>query len=209
MEFADIASVMQKLGAKPTGKRKDGAEIYTVPVIHDEKTGEYVSDSYAIAEYLDATYPDTPRLIPEGTSKEIAEFERQINAKLVAPLVPLIMFPVHQNLSPRSQEFFRVTRERMFRKKLEEIAPAGSRDGLFKKLEEGLGELGVVYDQKAGADTPYFLGDTLSYADMILLSWLLWPKSILVPEEWERIAGFQEGRWGKLVNSLGDLQKIQ
>ncbi|KAL0060443.1 hypothetical protein AAF712_012765 [Marasmius tenuissimus] len=40
---------------------------YTIPVIHDAKTGEWISDSSEIADYLDRTYPDTPRVIPEGT----------------------------------------------------------------------------------------------------------------------------------------------
>ena len=67
VEFSEIARVSQEIGAKPTGTWPDGSPKYTVPAIYDPSTKTAVSDSVAIAQYLDATYPDTPRVIPEGT----------------------------------------------------------------------------------------------------------------------------------------------
>ncbi|KAJ8090059.1 hypothetical protein PM082_018639 [Marasmius tenuissimus] len=59
----------KSLGATPTDKHPDGSPKYTVPFLHDSDKNRVVSDSFAIAEYLDEAYPDTPRLIAEGTAK--------------------------------------------------------------------------------------------------------------------------------------------
>jgi glutathione S-transferase len=47
--------------------RKNGTPYYSLPVIQDPKTGKVISDSARIADYLDSTYPDTPKVIPAGT----------------------------------------------------------------------------------------------------------------------------------------------
>lgn len=49
--------------------RKNGTPYYSLPVIQDPNTGEekIISDSARIAEYLDSTYPDTPKIVPVGT----------------------------------------------------------------------------------------------------------------------------------------------
>jgi hypothetical protein len=75
LEYPDVEPTLREIGAAPTGKWSDGRPFYTVPVIRDEShltdKGEptVVSDSWAIAKYLDETYPglDSQRLLPEGT----------------------------------------------------------------------------------------------------------------------------------------------
>ncbi|KAK0452716.1 uncharacterized protein EV420DRAFT_1630370 [Desarmillaria tabescens] len=55
----------------PTSKPSDGvAPHYTLPLLHDHSTGASVSESAAIARYLDKTYPETPVVIPAGTNAE-------------------------------------------------------------------------------------------------------------------------------------------
>jgi glutathione S-transferase len=55
------------IGAEPTMIRKNGTPYYSLPVIQDPKTGKVISDSARIADYLDSTYPDTPKISPAGT----------------------------------------------------------------------------------------------------------------------------------------------
>ncbi|KAJ8090881.1 hypothetical protein PM082_024803 [Marasmius tenuissimus] len=65
VDVLNIGGSVQALGAPPSIIHP--VPKYTIPVIHDAKTGEWISDSSEIADYLDRTYPDTPRVIPEGT----------------------------------------------------------------------------------------------------------------------------------------------
>jgi glutathione S-transferase len=73
VEFGDIERVSKEIGAPPTGKKPDGTNLYTLPAIRDQDTGRAISDSFAIASYLDERYPER-RLIPVGTEKKQAEF---------------------------------------------------------------------------------------------------------------------------------------
>src|SRR6266446_9283461 len=67
LEFPDIESLFKKMGIPPTSKEEDGSDRYTVPAIHDPSTGASIADSVLIAEYLEKTYPDTPKVFPNNT----------------------------------------------------------------------------------------------------------------------------------------------
>ncbi|TBU44584.1 hypothetical protein BD309DRAFT_1009116 [Dichomitus squalens] len=45
----------------------DDAPRYTLPAIFDSFTDTPIAKSITITRYLDAQYPHTPRVIPEGT----------------------------------------------------------------------------------------------------------------------------------------------
>ncbi|KAH7906584.1 hypothetical protein BJ138DRAFT_1162296 [Hygrophoropsis aurantiaca] len=75
-EYPDIEPTMRALGAQPTAgnvsgptaakdiRRPTPTPLYTLPVIHDHYTGAIVSDSLAIAEYLERTYPNRTTIFP-------------------------------------------------------------------------------------------------------------------------------------------------
>ncbi|KAK1215228.1 hypothetical protein PQX77_022179 [Marasmius sp. AFHP31] len=65
VDILNIGGCIQALGAPPSITHP--VPKFTIPVIHDTKTGEWISDSSEIAEYLDRTYPDTPRVVPDGS----------------------------------------------------------------------------------------------------------------------------------------------
>ena len=68
VEYPDIESTLKAAGiVSNTRKKPDGSPTWTVPAIYDPKTKTGITESFAIAEYLDKTYPDTPLLIPPGT----------------------------------------------------------------------------------------------------------------------------------------------
>ncbi|KAF8979309.1 hypothetical protein BDQ17DRAFT_1215757, partial [Cyathus striatus] len=67
IEYPDIEAFCKQHGIPPTATKLDGTGYYTLPAIHDEKTGIYKADTIPIAQYLDMTYPDTPAVIPSGT----------------------------------------------------------------------------------------------------------------------------------------------
>lgn len=113
-------------------------------------------------------------------------------------MIPLMLPIVYKRLTPASQIYFRETREKFFKCKIEEILPEEKRPEQLEKLKEGLSQINAAFERN-GKDKAFFLGDTFSYADCICAGWLNWAKRVLDSNEWETIAGFDEGRWGKLV----------
>ncbi|KAG7441167.1 uncharacterized protein BT62DRAFT_552788 [Guyanagaster necrorhizus] len=69
VELPDVEALAKRVGAAPTRTKSDGVSpFYTIPIIQDDSTGAVVSDSPAIAAYLDKTYPSSgPVLILTGT----------------------------------------------------------------------------------------------------------------------------------------------
>ncbi|KAJ7017729.1 hypothetical protein C8F04DRAFT_1259583 [Mycena alexandri] len=54
----------KKLGCLPVRWHRNGTPFYTLPIIQDPLMGKIVGGSFDIAQYLDAAYPDGPRLPP-------------------------------------------------------------------------------------------------------------------------------------------------
>ncbi|KAK0237618.1 hypothetical protein EDD85DRAFT_1022854 [Armillaria nabsnona] len=68
VEIPDVKALAKKIGAAPTSMWPDESPKYTIPIIQDHSTGAVISDSPAIAAYLNKTYPSSgPVLIPSGT----------------------------------------------------------------------------------------------------------------------------------------------
>ncbi|EJD07674.1 uncharacterized protein FOMMEDRAFT_16303 [Fomitiporia mediterranea MF3/22] len=208
VEYPDIEPTMKRIGGAPTSKKADGRDHYTLPAIHDSVTGRVITDSTAIAEYLDATYPDTPALFPPGTKAAIATLEHIFMQNIKTTIFPIMMFETHGKLNPASQAYWRVAREAAFGKKLEELAPPGpGRDAMLKQLLEGLDTAAGFYDRN-GEGVQFYFADKFSFADAIVVGFLIWIRAILGAESdaWKAISTRNNGRWGKLVESTQKLQ---
>ncbi|EPQ61228.1 hypothetical protein GLOTRDRAFT_109364 [Gloeophyllum trabeum ATCC 11539] len=204
IEYPDVAAHCQKIGAKPTGKWPDGTPLYTLPVIQDPNTDAVVSDSYAIAEYLDAHYATPRSLIPAGTEGLHAAFFKAITDNAFAKLFPIIPAAVAKLLNPPSAEYFVRTREAQFGK-LDEFCPPGpKREQQLKEAKAGLDIVEGWY-QKAGKDTLYLMGDTPSWADLIVAAYMVGMKRMQGEhsDEWKQISSWNSGRWAKLAEALG------
>ncbi len=206
VEFSDIARTSQEIGASPTGTWPDGSPKYTVPVIYDPSTKATVADSAAIARYLDATYPDTPCVIPEGTvafheTMQIAlrTVVGPANSSLVMPLVPPL-------LSPDSAAYFTARIEsRMSESLVKELSVVGSaaREERWVAMESAMGQV-ARWIEADGKERKFFMGDTPCFADFILGAGLEAMKRVLGEdgEEWRRVTQWHGGRWGRLVAAL-------
>lgn len=210
VEYPDIEPLCKKIGAPPTWTPKNGPPLYTLPVIYDPSTDTVVVDSVRIADYLDKTYPDTPRLFPPGTRALQAAFQvacftvfgpRQELWKLVALAACL-------NLNERSQEFFRRTREADEGMKLEEIAPLGSelREENWRAFEEDLGIIAKWYDKaRVDGEGPFITGgDKPVHADMVMGGFFLWLRQTLGRDsaDWQRVISLDHGRWARFLAVL-------
>jgi len=203
IEFPDVEPFCKKMGIEPTGHKTDGNSFYTLPAIHDPSTGVYISDSTAIAIYLEKTYPNTPSVFPNESIGIQKAFEATFRASL-GSVWPFIIPAVCLKLNPVSAEYFRRTREAAFGKKLEDVVPTGdARTEQWEKVEKGLASVDV-YLAMTDKKGPYILGDTISWGDLVMFSFLYFFKVILGEnsKEWKDIASWNGGRWGTLVDSL-------
>jgi hypothetical protein len=84
VEFADVQAINKQIGANPTTQYPDGAPRYTLPTIHDLNTGRIVSESYAIARYLDEQYTDRP-VLTKATEADQGDFAKNADS-VVGPV---------------------------------------------------------------------------------------------------------------------------
>ena len=107
-------------------------------------------------------------------------------------------------LNPVSEEYFRRTREISFGQKLEDVVPTGNaRTEGWGKFEKGLASIHsylVLTDEKG----PYVLGDTISWSDLVLFSFIYWFKLTWGENsrEWKDIASWNGGRWESHIDAL-------
>ena len=213
LSFPDIEPTLSKLGAKTTVKHpEDPAKpYYTVPVILDENGDEpqLITDSLAIAIYLDEKYPEKPILPKKGVALEYA-FERFFIKTAGIHIDPFICPMTWPILDEPSQVYFRETREKWYGGKLEDDSPKGPiRDGHWKALNEGWDAVAAVLDKNGPGSDFVAGGSEPTRADFILISFLLWIKAVLGSEcEDYGFSGWSNGRWARLLKKTEAWQVV-
>ncbi len=168
-----------------------------VPVIRDGE--RVVSDSWAIAEYLEDTYPDRPSLFGGATGRAHARF---INAwadnVLHGGIFPLIVRDLLDVVAPKDQAYFRESREARLGMTLEQAQQG--REARIGEFRASLLPVRSVLGKQS------WLGGTApSYADFIVFGSLQWPRCTSRFELLERgdpIFGWRE-RMLDLFDGLG------
>ncbi|KAL0578009.1 hypothetical protein V5O48_003959 [Marasmius crinis-equi] len=200
VEYPDIEETCKKIGVPPTGKKLDGSDLYTVPFIDDPSTGAKIADSLLIAKYLDVTYPDTPTIIPPGTSALQAAFSDAFMSKMT----PLWQFALPKStyvLNPRSEEYTRRTRLPLFGMTMEEMYPKGEKKvAEWQRLKAAFGDI----DRWLGKEGVFVMGDTLSFSDFVIAAFILWCRFLFGTnsDEWRDISSWNDRRWEQLLQSL-------
>ncbi|EXJ63139.1 hypothetical protein A1O7_03584 [Cladophialophora yegresii CBS 114405] len=161
VEFPDIESTLKGLGLDPP--ESDGGR-YTVPAIHHVPTNTSMMDSTLIAQFLESMYPNPP--VPLTS-----ELGREIEAKARAVGGPAFLTSVMPRevriLSPRSQEYFRRTREASLGHPLEDLLEAEKEEKMWQAVSEGMRAVGDLM-RTHKAEGPFILGARPSYADFFI-----------------------------------------
>lgn len=204
VEYPDIEALYQKLNLPAKLHYKDGTPYHCLPVIHDPSTNTTLCESFEIIQYLDKTYPDTPTIIPNELAPLYECFIYAFLPTLQVPLWNCVVLAVCEHLNPRSQEYFRRTREADEGKKLEDIA--GEKEWL--ETEQAFGKV-LKWLDKGGEGRELFLGDKISFPDLQLVGCLLWAKVSLGEESegWKRICSWHGGRWKRIHDRLTPFMK--
>ncbi|KAG1780635.1 hypothetical protein EV702DRAFT_1194109 [Suillus placidus] len=141
--------------------------MYTIHVLGDPITGALVDESLEIASYLEKTYTAKP-IFPHGSEMLICVFDSAY---------PDDAHPICG--------VFRRTRSERLQLPWEEFSPEGpKRDGDRAYLEQGFNK-GEMLREKS--DGQWVMGDTFSYADIIVASRLFWYKRVLKEDEWAKV----------------------
>lgn len=166
-----------------------------VPVIRDGD--RVVSDSWAIAVYLERTYPDRPSLFGGVAGQNLTQFfNAWADRDLIPLLVPSLMRDVLDCVSTEDAVHHRRQMEAIFKKPLEELY-----EGRTKSLDQFRRRLSPL--RKILGQTPFIGGATPAYADYILFGVLQWARvtsreRVLAPEDtvahwFERVLDLYEG----------------
>jgi glutathione S-transferase len=141
-----------------------------VPVLVDGET--IVSDSWAIAEYLEQRYPERPSLFGGGTGRAVTRFVNQwADGVLQLALARLIVPDVFAILHGQDRAYFRETREKAFGCTLEELA--ARREAHRQGFDEALRPL-----RSTLAKQPFLAGESPAYADHIVFGAFQWARLV-------------------------------
>lgn len=138
----------------------------TVPVLDDN--GTIVGDSWAIAEYLEETYPDAPSLFGGPAGRALTLFVQDwAIATLQLGLLNLIVLDIWQSLSPEDKAYFRSSREKRLGRTLEEVQ--AGREERLPSFQKSLQPLRMLL-----AKQDWLGGNSPLYADYVAFAPFQW-----------------------------------
>jgi glutathione S-transferase len=149
-----------------------------LPIITDGD--KIVSDSWAIAEYLEATYPDTPSLFANDEAKEKADaFHKWVSTVLSKHVPGILILDLYNVLADQDKDYFRTTRENKIGKSLEEFAKNPE-----KHIQGLQTELSSVRELLATQN--YLGGENPDYRDICLLGTFMWIATLVTTDFLEK-----------------------
>lgn len=153
----------EKETIEPSGQGK-------VPVLVDGD--RWVADSWAIAEHLEAAYPDRPSLFGGAGGREGARFVQSwFETGVMKFFAQLVIKDVYDLLHEKDQDYFRTSREERFGKTLEELCPDP------EAAKQGLAQALTPMRQVLKGQ-PYLGGEAPSYMDYVPFGAFMWARCV-------------------------------
>jgi glutathione S-transferase len=145
-------------------------QVRTVPAIADGE--RLIGDSWAIAQYLEATYPERPSLFGGAGGEAVTRFvQNWCGAVLHAGLIGMVVLDIWEQLAPEDQVYFRTSREQRFGRTLEEVQ--AGREARLEGFQNCLQPLRMTLQ-----DAPFLGGAQPLYADYLVFGALQWARVI-------------------------------
>ena len=169
-----------------------------VPVVVDG--GQVVHDSSAIADYLEARYPDRPSLFGGEATRALTRFVQNWTETVVQQgLVGFVVLDICRHAAPQDQAYFRQSREERFGKTLEEVVK--DRDARLPAFRESLTPLRRTVERQK-----FLGGEAPVYADYIVFGAFQWARAI---SDFELLAADDPvAAWrGRLLDAFGGLAR--
>jgi glutathione S-transferase len=141
-----------------------------VPVIEDGAM--LLHDSWAIATYLEDTYPDRPSLFGGPGGRAMARFiGAWADSTVHLGVARCVVKDIWEVLDPKDQPYFRESREKRFGMSLE--AFVANRAATVKDFRASLGPLRFTLGKQ-----PYLGGEAPNYADYIVFGAFMWARNV-------------------------------
>jgi glutathione S-transferase len=141
-----------------------------MPVLLDGDTS--IVDSWAIANYLEDSYPDRPSLFGGEGGRAVG---RMLNwwgdVTVVGGMFPVIVADIPAHLKPVDAAYFRTSREARLGKPLEETV--AGRDKAVEGFRRSLDPLRLTLKTQ-----PYLGGEQPNYADYIVFGPFQWARVV-------------------------------
>ena len=139
---------------------------YTVPAIHHIPSNAYMIESSRIAEFIEITYPNSPIKLKSDLGQSIEAETRKVMTSGPSLLGRSVIPREIKILSPRSQDFFRRTRETTYGQTLESLMHENE-DESWAAVHDDLQALSDLI-QTNKSDGPFILGANPSYSDFFI-----------------------------------------
>jgi len=144
----------------------EGGVSASVPVIRDREN--VVADSFAIALYLEETYPEGPSLFRGKGGEAMARFvERWSQTQLHPFLGSAALMDIYRRQDEPNAAYFRQSRQVRYGKPLEDVS--ADRDAHLEAFRKRLQPLRSMLDYQ-----PFIGGQTPLFADYIVFGALQW-----------------------------------
>jgi glutathione S-transferase len=159
--------------------------------------GSYLMDSYKIAEYIEEKHPLPSLLLNTPTQLRFRDSLINFMGKLQPIYVPRV---ATQLLGEESLEYFLTTRQEDTGMPLDEFGKQQG-PGAFERCEPFAREITALLNESSSG--PYFMGDTISYTDLMWAGILLFFKRFgtEVYQEVLRVTG-DAGAHTRLLDAL-------
>ena len=210
VDHPDIAAKAKAVGARPARTNADGSQDYTVPFVvitHVNSPDPLVlSDSRAINEYLDATYPDPSAPLFPPSMRVLDSICSQFLSTNVFPAVYRATVPaIAASLPERAQKFYKDACVNTYGFSFSSLE---CEDPMFRHktlpaLQRALDLLATHMDA-GGIGNHRLLGleAKVTHAELELVSVLFLARIADGADggAWEAIRDRNEGRWTELLN---------
>ncbi len=146
--------------------RIGGGFSQTLPVLDDN--GHLVSDSFAIALYLEDAYPDRPSLFGGEGGKALSRMVEGYSQMVIhTAIMKMALMDIHGALDEGDKAYFRQSREQRLGRKLEDVvAERAAEEAAFAAKLEPMRHM-LKFQPFIGGESPLF-------ADYIVFGALQW-----------------------------------
>ncbi|TFY59065.1 hypothetical protein EVJ58_g6010 [Rhodofomes roseus] len=205
--YPDITEVLTEVGAPPT---RTTEPLYTLPAIVDAMTDSpvIISDSTAIADYLEDTYPE-PSIYPHGRETQLSYVAKI--GQLVAIPMAFIVVPNTMKILPqgRDVEYYVGSRKGIFGIDLDDMYNSKNEAERWQQLEGGLEELSTIVETIEHGDRWLFgTAEGPGYADFVLAAAFVWFRNAGPEDGWERLRTMNGGRWERFFKSALEYMQV-
>jgi glutathione S-transferase len=160
--------------ARPVGfteiPRLCGGGFKTVPILEDD--GRVIHDSWAIADHLDAAYPERP-LFASPAERGLCRFTEAWLIEVFQQVFPIYVGDIHDHTLAGDRAYFRDSRERRLGRTLEEVT--AGREARIAAARASLGPLRLMLQHQGQR---FMAGEQAGFADYMTAGVLLWISSV-------------------------------